>query len=181
MAGGRPTPTSIARTASFLPHRLLFLLTVVVFCMCVLNLFIAVQEQAYDLAQESAFVEFIRERAGVCLKALVQLNLPRAWLALRYPCLTAGVVLATGLTGAVVLVITTGWVWPSALLGLLAVLLGDLVLLQRPWQNHSGCHRWPCRECRGGQAPSQNFLWICHRADFDETKLFRHLGSVQED
>merc|ERR1719223_793410 len=59
--------------------------------------------------------------------------------------------------------------WVPSMLLLLATIVADMVLLQRPWYNHDHCGEDPCEVCRAcADGARKNYLWVCHRADFEE-------------
>eukprot|EP00913_Durusdinium_trenchii_P025788 g24202.t1 len=126
----------------------------VVFCVCVLNLFIAVHGEAYDSAQEKAFTSFLQaeccsdkiaaltsrahaqERAGICLHCLLRPSWPprclkwrvphriRTYVFLQLASIAAWLLLLREET--INVLIPTALLWGSAM-------LGDAILVQRPW------------------------------------------------
>eukprot|EP00930_Biecheleria_cincta_P056252 TRINITY_DN42403_c0_g1_i1.p1 TRINITY_DN42403_c0_g1~~TRINITY_DN42403_c0_g1_i1.p1 ORF type:complete len:1122 (+),score=150.55 TRINITY_DN42403_c0_g1_i1:88-3453(+) len=140
--------------------------SVLVFCICVLNLFIAVHGEAYDEAQEKSFTSFLQQRVGVCLHAFL---MPR-WPPPRCPRLqnpklcSLGVYLLT-LVAWALLVFQTSYhpVFASAAL-VLGSLLAEALMMQLPWD---------------GREEKKHFLWICFRSDYDE-KEFCPSDSVAE-
>eukprot|EP00933_Yihiella_yeosuensis_P004679 TRINITY_DN109068_c0_g1_i1.p1 TRINITY_DN109068_c0_g1~~TRINITY_DN109068_c0_g1_i1.p1 ORF type:complete len:402 (-),score=46.51 TRINITY_DN109068_c0_g1_i1:79-1173(-) len=134
---------------------------VVTFCVAILNLFIAVRGEAYDNAQEKAHTSWLQERAAICLQCSLRPSWPPSFLSsCRFP--NRAVVYVAGL-----LVILPIWVnllrvpqldpsVPSFLL-LLWMVLGDSILVQRPWDKDK---------------QDQYYLWVCYRADYDESKYW---------
>eukprot|EP00929_Paragymnodinium_shiwhaense_P037131 TRINITY_DN19836_c1_g2_i5.p1 TRINITY_DN19836_c1_g2~~TRINITY_DN19836_c1_g2_i5.p1 ORF type:complete len:1093 (-),score=196.81 TRINITY_DN19836_c1_g2_i5:409-3687(-) len=56
--------------------QMFLVVAVFVFCICILNLFIAVHGEAYDVAQERAQTGFYQERAAICLQCLLRPHWP---------------------------------------------------------------------------------------------------------
>lgn len=147
-----------------LPTRVAFFISVFLFCVCILNLFIAVHSEAYDAAQQEADVRFIQTRADICFSCFLRPHWPpkkiptwlRGYLTRRFDNQGRAywVIFGTGACLWCVLMAAFGSLHsavPSAVL-LGAIILADMVDLQRPW------------DCERGVEHS---LWICHRADFD--------------
>lgn len=139
------------------PITFLFLFAaMVVFCVCVLNLFIAVHGEAYDSAQEKAFTTFLQERAGICLHCLLRPSWPprccQYWRVQHrisvYICLQIFVLAAWAL---LLREESINVLAPTALLGASAM-LGDAILVQRPWNKTSG---------------DKYYLWMCYKESFD--------------
>lgn len=141
----------------------------VVFCVCVLNLFIAVHGEAYDSAQEKAFTTFLQERAGICLHCLLRPSWPPSC------CLTWRVNHRILVYFSLQLVSLTAWALmlrepsinvlaPTALLGASAM-LGDAILVQRPWIKSQG---------------DKYYLWMCYQESFekDVPQAERDVGEV---
>jgi len=153
--------------------RVFLFLAVTVFCICILNLFIAVHGEAYDAAQERSKATFLQERASVCLQCLLRPHLPaemRCWrfaVDVGHPARTVFIILAlSSLVWAAL--IQDDFVHPAlpSLVLFVAVLVGDAIHLQRPWRlNHMISTHAPGKL-------DLNLLWICHRADFDEGKYW---------
>lgn len=132
--------------------------SVLVFCICILNLFIAVHGEAYEEAQEKSFTSFLQQRAGVCLHAFL---MPR-WPPPRCPRLqnpklfSLAVCLVTLIGWAVLLFLTSFHpVFAAAVLAL-GFLVAEALLMQLPWDN---------------EEDNKHFLWICHRSDYDENQF----------
>mmetsp|Transcript_24356 Transcript_24356/g.44085 ORF Transcript_24356/g.44085 Transcript_24356/m.44085 type:complete len:1162 (+) Transcript_24356:65-3550(+) len=135
-------------------------LAVVTFCICVLNLFIAVHAEAYDKAQDEAYKSFMQERASICLQCILKPSWPPRWLENhRVPHRLA--VYCT-------IVVVSLVVWflllqvqdippavPTVLL-FLAMMVGDSILVQRPWDKSNA---------------DTYYLWMCYRENHDEQKL----------
>eukprot|EP00929_Paragymnodinium_shiwhaense_P047261 TRINITY_DN23969_c0_g1_i3.p1 TRINITY_DN23969_c0_g1~~TRINITY_DN23969_c0_g1_i3.p1 ORF type:complete len:1496 (-),score=327.42 TRINITY_DN23969_c0_g1_i3:91-4578(-) len=147
-------------SAGSLPAQVFFALASALFCICMLNLFIAVLGEAYDLAREQSEANLLRERAAICLQCLLQ----PAWLPFggrcRFGCRPlhmAMVILCFGFAGyAAILELShfasSGAVAASIYL-LVCVCFADAWLLQRPWSRDD----------------SPKYLWICSRlAEFHD-------------
>lgn len=156
-------------TFSFAPGPILFFMSTIGFSICILNLFIAVHSEAYDAAQENAEVQFLKERATLCLQCLLRPYVHIEWLNFgqsRLQC-SLGIFFASVLIWVALLEARQLSVLLPSVLLVSGVLAADMVLLQRPWRDHSGCAERPCRLCRDGQ-PRHNYLWYVHRTDFSE-------------
>jgi len=146
---------------------ILFFVATLIFCICILNLFIAVLGEAYDIAQEQAFSNFSRERAAICLQCFLRPAWPPPsdWakargLSLRvsHPVCSCIAILAFAF---LMWVGFLRWYAPerplaASILLVVTMLVSDAVLMQRPWQDDS---------------EEQHYLWICSKAaDFDERR-----------
>lgn len=131
----------------------------VVFCVCVLNLFIAVHGEAYDSAQEKAFTSFLQERAGICLHCLLRPSWPprclkwrvphriRTYVFLQLASIAAWLLLLREET--INVLIPTALLWGSAM-------LGHAILVQRPWIKSK---------------EAEYYLWMCYKESFDQANL----------
>ncbi|CAE8585123.1 unnamed protein product, partial [Polarella glacialis] len=135
-------------------------IAVVVFCICVLNLFIAVHGEAYEKAHEKAHISFVQERATICLQCLLRPSWPPACFKYKFP-------YRKGAYLVLMVLVLPCWVMmlrvpalhpglPSALL-FVALAFGDSILVQKKWD----------KECE-----DQYYLWICHRADYDASSIW---------
>jgi len=152
------------------PTRVAFFISVFLFCVCILNLFIAVHSEAYDAAQQEADVRFIQQRADICFSCFLRPHWPpkkmptwlRGYCTRRFdqPGRAYWVIIGMGVCLWYVLMTAFRSLHPAVpstlLLG--AMILADTVDLQRPW------------DCEKG---SEHSLWICHRADFDPGVVVR--------
>lgn len=133
----------------------LFSLAVIAFCICLLNLFIAVHSEAYDKAQETAHISFLQERAAICLNCLLMPSWPPAGCCkVQHPRRVCCCIYVLSLIAWAVLISYRQlhpWVASFTLLG--GSLLADSVLLQLPWSKEDS---------------QKYYFWICHRDDFDE-------------
>jgi len=133
--------------------------SVFLFGVCVMNLFIAVQGEAYDTAQDHMKALFLQERAIICLRSFMHPYARRKCRVQTF--LVVGVVVfLAGWGGLIFLSLHVSWlhaIWPTMLL-LAAMLLGDAVLLQRCWEHDE----------QGNTEP--HYLWVCHRADWEEDR-----------
>jgi len=135
----------------------LLLFSVIIFSICILNLFIAGTSEAYERAQELSMTSFLQERASICLQCLFRPSLRWGRIRGRHRsfmcCLLAIVSLPVWLLMLTVTALHP--VVPSAFL-LLVISLVDAILLHHSW----------------GHAQSNGkYLWICHRVDYDEASL----------
>eukprot|EP00442_Polarella_glacialis_P001082 CAMPEP_0115127770 /NCGR_PEP_ID=MMETSP0227-20121206/50632_1 /TAXON_ID=89957 /ORGANISM="Polarella glacialis, Strain CCMP 1383" /LENGTH=1068 /DNA_ID=CAMNT_0002531989 /DNA_START=71 /DNA_END=3275 /DNA_ORIENTATION=- len=132
---------------------------VIWFCICMLNLFIAVHSEAYDQAQEKAQTCFLQERTAICLHFMLMPSWPPpGWgskFHLHRPVLVSLLINAVFLVvwAAVVTVEEIPTFVPAAVL-LAGMILSGAVLAQPPWDQDT---------------IDQHYLWICHRADYDES------------
>ncbi|CAK9116685.1 unnamed protein product [Durusdinium trenchii] len=138
-----------------------FSVAVIAFCICLLNLFIAVHGEAYDKAQETAQVSFLQERAAICLNCLLMPKwpppgwprLPCCWKILNQRRLCCGIyALSFGAWGLLI------WMrelhpWIASFTLLAGSLLADAVLLQLPWHKKDS---------------QKYYFWVCHRDGYDE-------------
>ncbi|CAE7203194.1 ANKRD11 [Symbiodinium natans] len=140
------------------PLTFVFLLTaMVVFCVCVLNLFIAVHGEAYSRAQDKAYTSFLQERAGICLHCLLRPSWPPHCIPIRVPhrilsylSLELVAIAAWALMlqePSIHYLIPTGLLCGSAM-------LGDSILVQRPWNKTKG---------------EQYYLWMCYKESLDKS------------
>lgn len=152
------------------------------FCVCTMNLFIAVLGEAYDGAQEIAYNYFLRERASICLQCFLRARWPPPSCRKRFQVAPSGttiapwsdappsawhledpflasvgimsITLVVWLAGLALVPAKTAAVsWVTAMCAPLVV-LSDIVLRQRPWGDGDG-HGDP------------HHLWICSRASFN--------------
>jgi len=132
--------------------------SVFLFGVCVMNLFIAVQGEAYDSAQEHMKALFLQERAIICLRGFMHPYV-RSDCRVQVFVVVAIVVLLAGWGGLVFLSMHVSWlhaIWPTLLL-LAAMLLGDAALLQRRWEH-------------GADDDAPRYVWLCHRSDWLEDR-----------
>jgi len=196
--GGEENPDGNLVTFCF------FVVATMTFCICILNLFIAVHGEAYDAAQEKAFTGFLQERASICLQAFQRPYWPPRFLrskkkkrkpavgrmpdehttikrghskgdrneeapdpettAAQFPKKIPNRQLVIFLMAVVVVPIWAALVvhteahpaWP-ALFFLVFVILADMILLQRPWEDGEDGNDW-------------NYLWFSFRVDYDESR-----------
>ncbi|CAE7203796.1 ANKRD31 [Symbiodinium sp. CCMP2592] len=125
------------------------MVAVIIFCISLLNLFIAVHGRAYSEAHMHATNLFLQERASICVHCMVQLRLPmccghqRKWWQLGYFVLAF---LAFGGWVLCILIEDCPAIIPAVLLSLAFYLFNGL-LLERPWTNEDVC--------------SRSYLWWC--------------------
>ncbi|CAE8612321.1 unnamed protein product, partial [Polarella glacialis] len=111
---------------------------VIWFCICMLNLFIAVHSEAYDQAQEKAQTCFLQERTAICLHFMLMPSWPPpGWgskFHLHRPVLVSLLINAVFLVvwAAVVTVEEIPTFVPAAVL-LAGMILSGAVLAQPPW------------------------------------------------
>mmetsp|Transcript_96367 Transcript_96367/g.249210 ORF Transcript_96367/g.249210 Transcript_96367/m.249210 type:complete len:1070 (+) Transcript_96367:29-3238(+) len=111
----------------------------VIFCICVLNLFIAVHSEAYNSVVAKVEEHFYASRASVCLERMLQ---PRISYCIIDRPITVYLVIA--ITGVAVWSLLVAVKQPVAVAVLLATaLLGDLVLRNRLWDER-GNDPWAC-------------------------------------
>jgi len=135
-------------------------LATVTFCICILNLFIAVHGEAYEKAQDEGYKSFMQERASICLQCILKPSWPprcfeshRVHHRIRIYCCIVLVAIAAWL--ALLHVPEINPVYPTMLL-FFAMMVGDSILVQRPWDK--------------GKA-EEYYLWMCYRENHDEQKL----------
>lgn len=135
----------------------LFLLVVALgFTIGVLNLFIAVQGDAYDHAREIGDSIFLKERAGTCRDVLL---LPRLPFKVPAPRLCSFMVNICGSTMFVVLLFFNERAEITAALLLLTILLGRALLMPEH-----------------GEALDNKYLWICSKVtSYNSDELLRCL------
>lgn len=140
--------------------RFYLILSVILFVVCMLNLFIAVNGEAYDKAQEEVHVTFLQDRAAICLEAMFRPRFSGKWRLPGNPVLLWGIsrIIALGFFFGLLFVEELKPVVPAAIC-LLFVLLGDAILMQLPWE-----------QPRPGRPL---FLWICVRQDFREADYYK--------
>lgn len=165
-----------------------FVAAVFGFCICILNLFIAVHGEAYDSAQERAQTSFLQERASICNQCLLRPHWPPSGL-------RAGVGIYSELRDEKNLqdknkvkeaLPQVRIAWPNTVASLVfsvSLVVGFFTLRNLPWL-HPG---WACliwlvglvladmitlqRPWEVGSDGSDvNNLWICSRSDYDENK-----------
>lgn len=140
------------------PMTFVFLLTaVVVFCVCVLNLFIAVHGEAYNRAQDKAYTSFLQERAGICLHCLLRPSWPPVCFPFRVPRrIVAYLMLELVAIGAWAYMLQEPSIHYLIPTGLLcgSAMLGDSILVQRPWDKRKG---------------EQYYLWMCYKESLDKS------------
>jgi len=131
---------------------------VTVFCICILNLFIAVHGEAYDTVQEVAHISFLQERAAISLQCLLMPKWPPAgWGSDFYfsnPVRVAVGVYVLSFALWIILLLPDelhASVASAALL--LGAFLAECILAQLPWEKEKAHH---------------HFLWVCHRKDYEE-------------
>lgn len=157
--GGRPEAGTTV-TFAFL------IVATVIFCVCVLNLFIAVHGEAYDQAQEKARTSFLQERAAICLQCLLRPSWPPACFPSwrqhhRLAKYFVLVVVALAAWAALLREPEVHVMLPTSLL-LTVYLFGDSLMVQPPWDKTKA---------------DSNYLWICHRKNLRESRL---LTAAQE-
>lgn len=136
---------------------ILWFIAVIAFCICLLNLFIAVHGEAYGKAQETAHISFLQERAAICLHCLLMPCWLPTGLQSQSSCPKTSAVFIYALTFAawgVLVWFTPLHPWVAAGVLLVGSLVADLVLLQLPWRK---------------QDSEKLFFWICHRDDYDDS------------
>eukprot|EP00928_Gymnodinium_smaydae_P090217 TRINITY_DN74051_c0_g1_i1.p1 TRINITY_DN74051_c0_g1~~TRINITY_DN74051_c0_g1_i1.p1 ORF type:complete len:922 (-),score=163.59 TRINITY_DN74051_c0_g1_i1:140-2905(-) len=147
--------------------------SVFMLCVFILNLFIAVHGEAYDIAQERAKAAFSQDRAGVCLDGLLQPCWQGRYISRPYSAV-ALVVLLTLVSVAFLLEVPNS---RATLFSASTLLLGcgvmtDAILLQRPWRET-------------GASGEKHVLWICFRKSWHESQDFtglggnNHLGNIE--
>lgn len=135
-----------------------FVVSVFIYCICLMNIFIAVLYEGYREAHKDAMPSFLQERARICLQSMCLPRWRRRWRRLDWPW-TSSALLAGVAVPAWVALIAEPQVHPllpSALL-FCTVLLIDLFMAQHPWHARSNCH----------------FLWWCSRAEVPVTRKER--------
>eukprot|EP00930_Biecheleria_cincta_P063825 TRINITY_DN4935_c0_g1_i2.p1 TRINITY_DN4935_c0_g1~~TRINITY_DN4935_c0_g1_i2.p1 ORF type:complete len:1078 (+),score=157.09 TRINITY_DN4935_c0_g1_i2:34-3234(+) len=149
------------------------MMAIFVFSIILLNLFIAVYGEAYDLCQEQAWGTFLRERAEICLHAFVKPDWPPVWckgLHIRHRKLVCSIVGGIGFIVWFLLLYFVSDlppVIPTAFLTF-CILVGDCILRQKPW--HNGYN---------DGNPMSFHLWMCHASDFDESRFWPAAKSEQ--
>lgn len=131
---------------------------VLVFCICILNLFIAVHGEAYEEAQEKSFTSFLQQRVGVCLHAVLMPSWPPPRCPrLQNPKLFSLIVYLVSLSVWAVLLFQTNIhpVFASVVLAL-GCLVAEALMMQLPWDKRED---------------NKHFLWVCHRSDYDENEF----------
>mmetsp|Transcript_39821 Transcript_39821/g.89255 ORF Transcript_39821/g.89255 Transcript_39821/m.89255 type:complete len:1300 (-) Transcript_39821:130-4029(-) len=139
--------------------RFLFVLAGLIFCLCILNLFIAVHSEAYDAAKENAKTVFLQERVRICLAVFLR----PSWAGppIRYKRCVLFLIFASVVPVWVWLlnIREIHPVWPSCLL-LCAVLLGNAIFNARPWMS-----KWSGNDDARWR---RTYLWLCVRSDYSE-------------
>jgi len=152
-----------------------------------MNLFIAGTDQAYEQAQELSQAAFMQERASICLQCLFRPAMPwkvrrrrLTWLLIAFVSIPIWILMLMRTSLSVLA--------PSTFL-LAATIVGDACLMRHPWKKASQnlrCSRLGldgqeqleqrCEAASGcnpkaqvDEAQGDPYLWICHRADYDET------------
>lgn len=135
------------------------IVAVLVFCISLLNLFIAVYGAAYHEAFLNASSLFLQERAVTCLNCMMQPHWPffqrscgilshrvaDGWMS---PVVYSAIIsVAVGLWCGLLLIDGLHPAVPAVLILLPAVLVGDCILLQRPWESE--------------QVRATSLLWWC--------------------
>lgn len=130
----------------------------ILFCIVVLNLFIAVHGEAYDQAQEKAGTSFLQERASICLQCLLRPSWPpRCCAQHRVSHRTALYILLTLIDISVwVALLRQDLVIVATIQLFLCKVVEDSLLVQRPWDKTEEQHY---------------YLWICYREDFNANTL----------
>jgi len=134
----------------------LWFIAVIAFCICLLNLFIAVHGEAYGKAQETAHISFLQERAAICLHCLLMPSfLPSRWQsqASHPKSFCVLIYVLTFATWAILVWYQSLHPWVAAGALLLGSFIADLVLLRLPWRKEDS---------------EKLFFWICHRDDIDD-------------
>mmetsp|Transcript_12805 Transcript_12805/g.23606 ORF Transcript_12805/g.23606 Transcript_12805/m.23606 type:complete len:557 (-) Transcript_12805:169-1839(-) len=139
--------------------RFLFVLAGLIFCLCILNLFIAVHSEAYDAAKENAKTVFLQERVRICLTCFLR----PSWVGphIRYKRCVLFLIFAS---------IVPIWVWllnireihpvwASCIL-LFALLIGNAIFNNRLWQ--------PSLSKEAEAHRRRTYLWLCVRSDYSE-------------
>jgi len=142
-----------------------FCVAVFFFCICLLNLFIAVHGEAYDKAQETAAVSFQQERAAICLHCLLMPTWPpRGWDRLYFSRNKSIALLLYVVTIAGWYVLLWGDVppWIASLVLLLGCLFADSMLSQLPW-------------CKASKTPEQLFATAYKEAISISVKDYVHI------
>lgn len=134
---------------------ILFSVAVIAFCICLLNLFIAVHGEAYDKAQETAHISFLQERSAICLNCLLMPKWPPSGCCKFSNPRRASVCIYVLSLIAWAVLISLRQLHPliASFTLLAGSLLADSVLLQLPWNKEDS---------------RKYHFWICHRDDDDE-------------
>jgi hypothetical protein len=173
----------------------LYVMSVIVFVVILLNLFIAVHGEAYSTAHEKTECCFFQERADHCLRCWLRPHWPPTICGkkicglshLAHPKTTANLLGCFCVAVAGLLITIKDWhpVYPSIVL-LVAVFPADLLILQRPWETDETTERISQKgivencesdsrgvfESRGSERESRNhYLWICVRSEHDPTSI----------
>jgi len=135
-------------------NTLFFLLAVFFFCICLLNLFIAVHGNAYSESRHAAMELHLQERASICLYSFMQPSWPPKRpsflsLRLRWPPLLCSFLLflvALPMWGLLLSIQPLPPVISSMVL-LGAVVVSNMFLLQRPWESE--------------EVRARSYLWWC--------------------
>lgn len=151
--------------------RMLYVVSVIVFCLVLVNLFIAVHGEAYSTAHERTEAAFLQERAAICLQCLLRpcwpptifghQVLPKQFFHLRYAKLIAHAI-AFVLFGIACFAITFDKPHVpvvAAFIGVTGMVYYDILILQRPWAK--------IRK----DIDKDHYLWICVRADHDPSAI----------
>lgn len=153
--------------------RALYVATVMIFCVILLNLFIAVHSEAYSTAHEKAEVIFLQDRADVCLKCLLRPCWPPTFLGyevlpsclhrLKRAKIWAHLVCAAiaALACGLLTLKSLHPIWPACIF-LFSITVWETLVLQRPWDKEQSRVKGPVQD---------HFLWICSRADHDPSSI----------
>ncbi|CAE8617496.1 unnamed protein product, partial [Polarella glacialis] len=146
-----------------------FMVAVIIFCISLLNLFIAVHSKAYAEAHERSMALFLQERAAICLHCMMQPKMMPLQMLSHVPvfkkCCTSRyatestavlAVLCAGLWAYLITVDSCPPVIPALLL-LAAVLMTNCLLLRRPWSKDE---------------EDKSYLWWCAPT---------HMGNLDQD
>ncbi|CAE7471210.1 ANKRD31 [Symbiodinium pilosum] len=126
------------------------MVAVIIFCISLLNLFIAVHGRAYSEAHVHAVNLFMQERAAICVHCMVQPQLPMCCVHSKRKAWQSGylfvAVLAFGCWVLCIVIEDVPAIIPALLLSLAFYLFNGL-LLERPWASEEVCRR--------------SYLWWC--------------------
>jgi len=120
------------------------------FCIWIMNLFIAGTDQAYEQALEFAETRFLQERASICLQCLFRPSLPWSWRR-DFPVFGLRLIQVLLVVPAWLFLLTIEWLplWiPSAMLSF-AIVVTEALMMQPPWHE---AERWKHYEAKRRKA-----------------------------